>query len=520
MEQPQFAVLFLSLLFASSAWGGQIYNHMTGKYDFCITIQETDGSPANTGCLPVNVSNTTLTDNTSSFTLDTSGTATTGWTDDGTSVSLTTNTDNVVLGSDTAGGKLMIDGDTDEIQLQVQGNATQTALPLVVENSAGTDVFTVSNAGAVIASSDLTVNGDTAIGSGTEDSVTANADAWTFASDTAVTLSGGLNGLNIDSNTLSVDGAGNRVGIVTASPDSALEVVETGSAQPRGMTTTQYSTDNAAGVLGLRKARGTEGSPTAVANGDFLGNQRYWGHDGTGFIDAGMIAVQADSTVGTNDMPSRMAFYTTADGASASTERLRIDNAGNVYMGSIVSSGHRLSVAVDTNSTTMTSTALPLNLRNDGQTANNFTGVNFQTEDTNSTVVAGGRIAVQFTDHTAGSLDSDFIFAPLAASVVTERMRIMSTGNVGIGDTSPASPLTVGDGDDFQVSSTGAVSTNSTITSSRTTDVGWAVVNAANQACNTTCTNACVVGIDTAALGNFLACTDAAADSCLCAGSS
>ena len=69
--------------------------------------------------------------------------------------------------------------------------------------------------------------------------------------------------------------------------------------------------------------------------------------------------------------------------------------------------------------------------------------------------------------------------------------------------------------------STGNMAMVGTITSSRTTDLGWAVVNAANQACNTTCTSACVVGIDTGSTTSaFLACSDATADSCLCAGAS
>ena len=54
----------------------------------------------------------------------------------------------VTLKSDTG---VLVDGSADVVQLTVQGHSTQTTLPFVVENSAGTDVFTVSNAGAVTA---------------------------------------------------------------------------------------------------------------------------------------------------------------------------------------------------------------------------------------------------------------------------------------------------------------------------------------------------------------------------------
>lgn len=58
-----------------------------------------------------------------------------------------------------------------------------------------------------------------------------------------------------------------------------------------------------------------------------------------------------------------------------------------------------------------------------------------------------------------------------------------------------------------------------TVTSSATSDLGWSVVAGANVACNTTCTSACVVGWNTAAGEVAVACTDATADKCLCAGS-
>jgi hypothetical protein len=75
------------------------------------------------------------------------------------------------------------------------------------------------------------------------------------------------------------------------------------------------------------------------------------------------------------------------------------------------------------------------------------------------------------------------------------------------------------------ITSTGAVSgtsltTAGTITSTIATAIGWSVVAGANTACNTTCTNGCVVGQDTGTANIFGACTDATADVCLCAGAS
>lgn len=51
-------------------------------------------------------------------------------------------------------------------------------------------------------------------------------------------------------------------------------------------------------------------------------------------------------------------------------------------------------------------------------------------------------------------------------------------------------------------------------------DLGWTIVAGANTACNTTCTTACVLGFELGAWDatSLLACTDATADTCLCAG--
>ncbi|MEK7082605.1 MAG: hypothetical protein AAB972_00415, partial [Patescibacteria group bacterium] len=76
----------------------------------------------------------------------------------------------------------------------------------------------------------LGVDGNTTLGDATGDTVTANADSWTFVNDTNFVLSGGANGLSFDTSTLSIDATNNRVGILTTAPVTTFEVQGTASA--------------------------------------------------------------------------------------------------------------------------------------------------------------------------------------------------------------------------------------------------------------------------------------------------
>jgi hypothetical protein len=76
--------------------------------------------------------------------------------------------------------------------------------------------------------------------------------------------------------------------------------------------------------LELNRARGTQASPSAVLSGDELGEINFYGRDGSTFIRGASIRSYVDGTPGTNDMPGRLVFSTTADGASSPTERMRI----------------------------------------------------------------------------------------------------------------------------------------------------------------------------------------------------
>jgi hypothetical protein len=97
-----------------------------------------------------------------------------------------------------------------------------------------------------------------------------------------------------------------------------------------------YNNGTSSANISFSKSRsGTVGtSGTVVADGDRLGHINYVGDDGTDQgSSAASIAVLVDGTPGSNDMPGRIVFSTTADGASTATERMRINSAGDVKIG-------------------------------------------------------------------------------------------------------------------------------------------------------------------------------------------
>lgn len=79
----------------------------------------------------------------------------------------------------------------------------------------------------------------------------------------------------------------------------------------------------------LAKSRGaTVGTRGIVAADDRLGSLFFLGDDGTAFLESAIFRVSVDGTPGTNDMPTRFEFHTTADGASSPTGRWIIDSTG------------------------------------------------------------------------------------------------------------------------------------------------------------------------------------------------
>lgn len=98
-----------------------------------------------------------------------------------------------------------------------------------------------------------------------------------------------------------------------------------------GMSTWSTTASEAALLDWNRSKSATIGTHTIVASGDALGSGTFRGSDGTAFRDAAAITCHVDGTPGASDMPGRLGFWTTPDGSATLAERMRIDNAGNIF---------------------------------------------------------------------------------------------------------------------------------------------------------------------------------------------
>jgi hypothetical protein len=100
------------------------------------------------------------------------------------------------------------------------------------------------------------------------------------------------------------------------------------------------SNDQHGPFLLLGKSRGTSiGSNTIVQSGDMIGSINFAGADGSVLRTGANIEAFIDGTPGSGDLPTRLVFSTTADGASSPTERMRITNDGNVIINTTTAGG-------------------------------------------------------------------------------------------------------------------------------------------------------------------------------------
>jgi hypothetical protein len=152
-----------------------------------------------------------------------------------------------------------------------------------------------------------------------------------FGSDVIIASTGGTERWRTDASGRLLVGTSTSVNNLL---DGALQIV--GTSADSYITATRYSSvagDPAGIVLGRSKSA-TKGTNTIVASGDALGAISFSGANGTSFDQAASIVAFVDGTPGASgDMPGRLVFSTTADGAASPTERMRLTSTGALLIG-------------------------------------------------------------------------------------------------------------------------------------------------------------------------------------------
>ena len=152
------------------------------------------------------------------------------------------------------------------------------------------------------------------------------------AADTVSVETGGSEAIRVDSSQRLLIGS-TSARVESNGFASPLQVEGTSTATS-SVIIARNSANASSSQLIFQKSRGTSvGSNTVIQSGDAVGTIIFEGSDGTNTDSLASIIGACDGTPGTNDVPGRLVFSTTADGAASPTERLRINSTGNVGLG-------------------------------------------------------------------------------------------------------------------------------------------------------------------------------------------
>jgi len=335
----------------------------------------------------------------------------------------------ISLSAGTAGApSLYFTGDTntgiyspgaDQVAISTGGTARLTTTTTGITSALAVDV----PLGAVGTPS-ITFTGDT------------NTGIYSPGADQVAITTGGTGRLFIDSSGRLLAGTSTaRSNFFGTTLSSLTQIEGTGGSAARGSLSVLNNdvSNNPPYVLLGRSGAATLGSNAAVVSGSRLGTLTFHGADGTSFIEAATVAGEVDGTPGSNDMPGRLVFSTTADGAASPTERLRITSTGAVGIGT--SGPAQLLEVQDGNIQIRNSAGLALG----GVSANGLTFRN-----TNQVGQDRGTIAA-IKSYLSTGADNDFgiQFQTQATSIsgVTTKMTLTPGGALGIGTTSPSELL-------------------------------------------------------------------------------
>jgi hypothetical protein len=305
----------------------------------------------------------------------------------------------VVTGDSTNGsGQITLNCETNSHGIKIKGppHSAAATYTLTLPNDAGSN------------GQSLTTNG-----SGTLTWTTQATDSISEGNTSAEVIDTGTDGRFVvtteGSERLRVDSSGRMlVGTSSASGYASSRMIITGAGTD--------ATGSGNLVLQVGQANGS------ITANEQIGTINFGDTSGYSYAN---ISASADFAAG-SDSPGRLVFSTTADGASAPTERLRIDSSGNVGIGQ-ASPASLLEIKSD--GTAINEARFCINEKyNSGSTE---FGIDFKrTYDTGGDNQDAGYIRVL---RSGGANNAGLVFGVGNRSGVSERMRIDSSGRLLVG---------------------------------------------------------------------------------------
>lgn len=275
-------------------------------------------------------------------------------------------------------------------------------------------VFTTSD----VTHNDLILTGDLTVQGG-------NIDLSNQA--TTITLNDTTNALNIDSNTFVIDASNNRVGIGTSTPNSLFNVVSDGYAGT--INAISYREHVFGGGWFSSHARGTEASPAALVEDDYLAQFLLKGYDGNSWESGVAIIGFVDGAVSDGEMLGRLELWTRASGAGNPVNRFTVKNDGMVHVLKGLTVGSETDAGNDNLRVEGTSTLVGAVTCSGTLEAGAITGTSFtigaNTLDTNEWAYLDG------LDQSVATTDSPaFVDLTLSGNLAVNGGTITSTGDL------------------------------------------------------------------------------------------
>ena len=320
------------------------------------------------------------------------------------------------------------------------GNANTLRMRINTGTSDGPNTATYSDVMT------LTASGNVGIGTtspGSKLHVNGNA-AIGYSTSTA----GPTNGLSVSGN----------VGIGTIAPTQMLEVAGTirstsgGIMFPDGTVMTTASGGTSSGTtsdtdLAFASGTGTSSSGVITLATHNLERMRvdYNGNVGIGAaapvnkLDvAGGVAIGSTYAGGTTSPTNGLIVQGNVGiGTTSPTRLLHIFESGTLSSGGLL--------AIEGSATGINSNqpwgGINASVLNSNQTNNTMSALAFGTRDSAGAGITTGAVYTVNTSHTQNAVNGDLALATTSSSISSERMRITSAGNVGIGTTNPVTKV-------------------------------------------------------------------------------